>query len=148
MAINTKGKGPFASRGQLRTSPPDHNSPRWAAPPVTITDDSIEEFFKFLSSRKDAGVLAFFVGLSKMKPQYRLARNLSSFAKLLAAHDIRGVLIDGLSEMENNVLMQLEKWGIPLDLLGVAHALLNIRDRRDFLVHFGHVFLGARLSKS
>lgn len=148
MSGNTRGKGPFASRGQTHPSPPDHRSPRWAAPPVDLTRTIVDDFLNFVSSRKDPGVLAFFVGLAEMKPQYRLSRNLSSFAKLLAMHDVQDVLIDGLSEMENNVLMQLEKWGIPLDLLGVAHALLNIRDRRDFLIHFGHVFLGARLSKS
>ena len=145
MAENTRGKGPFARR--TRPSPPNYRAPRWHAPPMDLSEPNIRKLLDYIELRNDTGVTVFMRGLAVMEPHVRLARNLCSLIRLMAAKEVDDVLRDGFSDVENRTLIQLESWGIPADLLGVAHALLNVRERRELAVHFGHSFVGAKAEK-
>lgn len=142
MCKQTRGKGPFACRARI--GPVDHMAPRWAAPFTELTTDNILSLLQFLKGKNEFAVRDFFIGLASMESRFRLARNLSSLLRLLAERDIEDVLSNGFSAAENAMLIRLEGRGIPLDGLGVAHALLNVRERQELVVHFGHEFIKAR----
>ena len=107
-------------------------STRWSAPRVTLTQDNIRKLLGFIAGKHEPGLYAFFKQLAMLTSAQRLARNLSELMKKLSSHDVDDVLRDGLSEFEYATLASLEQLGISLQLLGVAHSLLNIRERRLF----------------
>ena len=77
-----------------------------------------------------------------MRPEHRLARNLNSLIQRSAVSPVSDVLSDGLSDIEVNCLIKLEGWGINIELLGVAHALLDINDRQRVVMSIlGDLFL-------
>lgn len=139
----TRGKGPFAERS--RPDPPEQRRPRWAAPPVEPTRPRLRALLHFIAVRHDAGLLTFFQQLARTAPTLRLVRNLTVLLRLLLQHEVVDVLQDGLSELESSALSQLERWGISLELLGTAHALLNVRERQEFAARCGHWFIAGGL---
>ena len=136
----TRGKGPFAKRG--KRYPPDYEAPRWSAPRIALDKENILEFLKFIRRKNDKGLDKFFTNLATMRPEHRLARNLNSLIQRSAVSPVSDVLSDGLSDIEVNCLIKLEGWGINIELLGVAHALLDINDRQRVVMSIlGDLFL-------
>lgn len=132
----TPGKGPFARRsGAKRIS-----SVRWKTPLVQLTPADTADFLRYLKGRNDPAALRIFTDLIRMPPRYRLARNISALLRCLAASDITDVLAGGLTDVEDSILASLERSGIALHLLGVAHALLHVRERQLVLCQLGDAF--------
>lgn len=136
----TPGKGPFSRRATTR---PKFDAPRWSAPTVDLDATNIQALLTFIRRQNDIGVYQFFKSLAVMEPQYRLARNLTELLRCMAIRRVVDVLNTGFSEMENTSLMSLEQWGVPIELLGVAHALLNVRSRRFLARQMDDAFFNA-----
>jgi hypothetical protein len=115
---------------------------------VELTAANQRALQRLMQRHCDAGVQKLFAGLASTLPQFRLSRNLREVLGHLARRDFSYVLNGGLSAAENSGLQQLEKSGITLELLGVAHSLLNVRERQDAIVAFHDAFFEARRKKS
>lgn len=127
MAGETRGKGPFAKRQRAERTAVEL---RWSAPRIDLTSDNIAELITFAERKCDPAVAKQLTTLAQMPPEYRLAKNLSELLRQMAAKEVTSVLDNGISDSENATLAALEQYGIPVELLGVAHALLNIRERQ------------------
>lgn len=127
MTGETRGKGPFAKR--QRDQRVNHDM-RWSAPSVELHADNIEALLKFAKLKCDPAIVKQLSTLAQMPPEYRLAKNLSEVLRQMAAKEVTSVLVNGLSDSENAALAALEQYGVPVELLGVAHALLNIREKQ------------------
>lgn len=79
-----------------------------------------------------------------MAPAKRLARNVSKLVSRLANGPVTDALNHGLTPLEHDALSQLERYNVPLDLLGVAHALLDVRLRQTLAVRIGVEMAEAR----
>jgi hypothetical protein len=137
-----KGKGPFARL--RRPDPPDYQSPRWTAPRVELNAESCGALLEFLREHNETGLRRLFQGLAGMRPEYRLTRNLGALLRCMAQADVSDVLQNGLSVLENGALMTLEQLGASLEVLGVAHTLLDIRARQMLVGSVGDQFLQAK----
>lgn len=134
---DTKGKGPFAKQIRARMA-------RWNAPPIKPTRSSIESLLSFVERKNDVATLRVLKSLATLSPEYRLARNLSSLVRCMASRRVVDALQDGLSDNEVGVLSNLEYWGASPDLLGVVHALLDVRARQSMVVSLGDEFAIAK----
>lgn len=124
----TKGKGPFARR--QRASPPDYEAPRFFAPRVDLNEENIRALLHFIRGRNDAGALRLFESLAKLRPRARLARNINSLLSKMIRDPVGDVYRSGFTRTENGVLITLEQWGTPQELMSVAHMLLNAHERQ------------------
>lgn len=133
-----------------RSPAPNERVSRWAAPRVDLDTENLQRFLDYARRKADSGVVRLFERLAAMRPTYRLARNLSEVLRMMARgpKPMTDVLREGLSVVENGALAQLEHDGIPAELLGVAHGLLNIRDRQRLVLRFGDTFFQARIQQS
>ncbi len=138
--MSTRGKGPFARRA--RPDPPDYDAPRWSPPRVPMTENGIRFLLRVTQNQCDAGVHKLFTDLAELEPRHRLARNMANFSRCLAERDVTDVLQGGFTKIENGALLGLEQLGIPMDLLGIAHGLLNARERQAALrMGLGDLFM-------
>lgn len=142
--VNTPGKGPFAR--PVKNIEIINNAKHWQAPRVDLTPESVASLLKFCKNRCDAGVFDLFKNLALMPATARLARNLSQTIRCLVGDIVTSALADGLSINEHNALFQLEKCGIAIELLGVAHELLNIREREITSSKLNELFFDARIN--
>ena len=137
---DVRGKGPFARR-----SPPTRQKTfRWVAPPVEADRESVKALLSFVKRKNDTATFRILASLACIRPEFRLARNLGSVARCLATKSISDALQEGLLPNEVGVLSNLEQWGIPFELLGVAHALLDVRARQELIIQLGDDFNLAR----
>lgn len=123
--------------------------PHWAAPRVDLNSANLRSFMSYVRKKADTGVVRLFEQLARMRPTYRLARNLSEMLRVMARGDKPLTdALEGLTLVEDGALSQLERGGIPADLLGVAHGLLNMRDRQRLVLRFGDAFFQAHIQQS
>lgn len=128
---NTPGKGPFSRRSSAGSV--GAYGVRWYAPHAFLTRDSARNLIKFISARRGDSAFYLFGSLATTTPPYRLARNLGVLLRQSAVRTVTDALQDGMSAQESGALADLERWGVPLDLLSVAHALLNVKERQMVL---------------
>lgn len=128
---NTPGKGPFSRRS--RSDYVKAYETRWYAPCAFLTRDSLLSLMRFIADRRGDSAFYLFGSLAATASPYRLARNLGVMLRQSAAHTVTDALQEGLSAQESAALADLERWGIPLDLLSAAHALLNVKERQTAL---------------
>lgn len=140
MIGDTRGKGPFANKQRQISGLGGH----WAAPDISLTGSLLSAFLDFVRGRTDNAVADFFAVLAKLTPSGRLIRNLVELMRLMVRKDVTATLVDGLTDVEAVSIAKLEQVGIPLELLGVAHKLLNIRERDKFLETFSQPFTAAK----
>lgn len=119
----------------------------WSAPRVDLTAENIGQLLKYVERHSDDGVFRLFKQLANMEQGYRLAKNLSETLRVLAAScaPISDALCGGITKIEDRALVQLETSGISIDLLGVAHVLLDIRERQRLILRFGDTFYKIRI---
>ncbi len=139
---DTPGKGPFAQRARTAAS-----ASRWVAPPVELSESNILELLRYVQRKNDVATLRILQGLASLRPEYRMARNISSLVRCMAQRNVVDALQSGLSDNEVGVLANLEHWGAPIGMLGVAHALMNVRERQDWVVATGDMFAKARFAR-
>ncbi len=119
-------------------------APRWSAPRIELTEENIRELLRFVARNNEAGTYRFFKRLATTRPEFRLARNIAELISQMSKKRVEDVLIGGFSPFEDAALARLEQWGVPLSLLGVAHSLLNVRERRQAARAFDDLFESAK----
>jgi hypothetical protein len=113
----------------------------------SLNSSDIHSLLKWLSDHDEADSFRFFRKLAELSPHHRLVRNLTELSRLLLHTTVKSVLVEGLNEQEHAALRQMEMSSAPLDLLGIAHSLLNIEERGDYVVTFGTLLRDLRTKR-
>ena len=108
---------------------------------------TVEEIRMFLTAMVDEpcskSTLELFGSLSLLPAAVRLAENLSRFMAVLAVRPVTNILVNGLLELERQALLELERLDFSVQLRGIAHNLLNIKERfqlnRQICGYFGRM---------
>lgn len=133
---HTGGKGPYADR----LIPVNERKPHWIPPPTELNRAVINRLLEFTSRRCDGGVFCLFRDLANTPPAARLARNLAIIARRLVSDPATTDAFTVVSGVELESILQLEQYGAPVEVLGAAYELFNMRDRQNFIVSFGCKF--------
>jgi hypothetical protein len=70
-----------------------------------------------------------FAQLAVMKPEERLAKNLTELLMLMRASPVYNILTEGLTAQEHSALVELDLHVLSLSARETAHGLLNIHER-------------------
>jgi hypothetical protein len=81
---------------------------------------------------------------SELTPMYRLAENLTITVRQLCQKEIENVLLDGLSDEERLILLELSLSAISNNSKETAHALFNLPARVRLVNNFGRLFKALR----
>lgn len=79
--------------------------------------------------RVPADVHELFIGLGMMQPVHRLSRNLASLIRILGKRPVGSIIREGLTDLEYQALVHLERLNMPADMKATAQGLLNVYER-------------------
>ena len=113
------------------------------------TTDDVRYLLKELLARSVSERTAtMFAHLSVIPPNYRLALNLKKALNVLADKRVNDVLKDGLTDLECEALVELDRRHISGESRATAHALLNVKERWLLSKAMSGVFARSRASNA
>jgi hypothetical protein len=105
-----------------------------------IHEDELAIFIKAAAGLISKQSFGLFDRLSKLPPARRLSVNLKTLLDLMASKDVVEVLRDGLTQQERAALIELHTNEATPKMMEIAHALLCIDERDEFICSAGQTF--------
>lgn len=101
---------------------------------TSVTVDECLEFLGALETLHERGRISepayrLFSQLGRLHPVHRLVRNLGTVLRTLGHGPVENIIRDGLTEVEYQALVQLERLNAPSSIRATAQGLLNVYER-------------------
>jgi len=104
-------------------------------PVQVFTRNSLNSFLDAIrvSRHADSDAVALFETLASLGYRQRYALNISRFLDCFASHRVDNVIKDGFTDFELRALAQINDSGLTSEQLSVAHILLGVPERYEYL---------------